>query len=151
MKFIIPISPKAQKRTRSRGFIIKGGGKHGQDIARAQTYTDKDQRTEQHKLIALMYEHRPPEPLQGALALGVRAYLPIPKSKPKKWQTAALAGIIRPTTKPDFDNLIKQIKDCCNRAFWEDDKQVVEYLPGTGKYYNDGRGPRWEIEITELP
>jgi hypothetical protein len=27
---------------------------------------------------------------------------------------------------------------------------VVEYLPGTGKYYDDGGGTRWEIEIVTL-
>jgi Holliday junction resolvase RusA-like endonuclease len=97
-----------------------------------------------------MYEHRPLEPLQGPLLLGVRAYLPIPKSKPKKWQAAAQAGEIRPISKPDTDNLIKQIKDCANRAMWGDDCQVVEYLPGTGKYYDDGGGTRWEIEIVTL-
>jgi Holliday junction resolvase RusA-like endonuclease len=150
MKFTITIPPKAQKRAKSRGFIIKGGGKKGQDIARAQTYTDEDQRTEQNRLMALMYEFRPPEPLQGPLLLGVKAYLPIPKSKPKKWQAAALAGEIRPTSRPDTDNLIKQIKDCANRAMWGDDCQVVEYLPGTGKYYDDGGGTRWEIEIITL-
>jgi hypothetical protein len=33
---------------------------------------------------------------------------------------------------------------------WGDDCQVVEYLPGTGKYYDDGGGTRWEIEILSL-
>jgi hypothetical protein len=43
IRFTIILEPKSQKRARSRGFIIKGGGMHGQDIARAQTYTDEDQ------------------------------------------------------------------------------------------------------------
>jgi hypothetical protein len=64
----IILAPKSQKRARSRGVIVKGGGKNGQDVARSQTYTDKDQRTEQNKLMALMYEHRPPMPLQGPVA-----------------------------------------------------------------------------------
>ena len=82
----------------------------------------------------------------GPVFLGVRAYLPIPSSKPKKWKASALAGEIRPTIKPDLDNLLKHLKDCLTTMrFWEDDRQVVEYLPGTGKYYSDS--PRWEIEI----
>jgi Holliday junction resolvase RusA-like endonuclease len=49
-------------------------------------------------------------------------------------------------TKPDLDNLLKQIKDCLTQMqFWTDDKLVVGYLPGVGKYYSDR--PRWEIEI----
>jgi Holliday junction resolvase RusA-like endonuclease len=150
VKFTIAIPPKPQKRARSGAFLIRGGGKKGQDIARSQTYTDKEQRTEQNRLMALMYEFRPSEPIQGPVLLGVRAYMSIPQSKAKKWQVAARAGLIRPTGRPDTDNLIKQIKDCMNRVFWGDDCQVVEYLPGTGKYYDDGKGPRWEIELLPL-
>ena len=72
--------------------------------------------------------------------------MPIPKSKPKKWQSDAREGKYRPTTKPDMDNLLKHLKDCLTQMrYWEDDKQVVEYLAGTGKYYSDQ--PRWEIVI----
>lgn len=146
IRFTIILAPQSQKRARSRGFIIKGGGKHGQDIARAQTYTDKDQRTEQNKLMALMYEHRPTEPLQGPLVLGVRAYLPIPKSKPKKWQAAARAGEIRPTTKPDCSNLIKNLEDVMNGVFFEDDKNLVEI--SISKFYGDIA--RWEISLESV-
>jgi Holliday junction resolvase RusA-like endonuclease len=138
MQFTIILEPKGQKRARSRA--INSNGR-----SYAMTYKDKGQRLEEDKLITLMYAHRPPQPLQGPLALGVKAYLPIPKSKPKKWQAEALAGLIRPTTKPDLDNCIKNLKDVCKGVFWEDDKQVVEYLPGTGKYY--GEPARWEITI----
>jgi Holliday junction resolvase RusA-like endonuclease len=148
VKFIIPIVPKAQKRARSRGFILKGAGKGGKDLARSQTYTDTDQRTEQAKIMALMYEYRPPAPLDGPILFGLKVFLPIPASKSKKWQAAARAGEVRPTTKPDLDNLVKQIKDCAKGVFWLDDKQVVEYLPGFGKWYGDI--PRWEVEIRPL-
>jgi Holliday junction resolvase RusA-like endonuclease len=84
--------------------------------------------------------------MDGPLVLGVKAFLPVPKSKPKKFRAAALAGSIRPTVKPDLDNLLKNIKDCMTSMnFWNDDRQVVQYLPGTGKYY--GLSPRWEIEL----
>ncbi len=62
--------------------------------------------------------------------------------------TVMVAGKIRPTTKPDLDNCIKNLKDVCKGVFWQDDKQVVEYLPGTGKYYGDPA--RWEIEIETM-
>lgn len=78
--------------------------------------------------------------------LGVKVYLPVAKSKPAKFRRAALAGEIRPQVKPDLDNAIKNIKDVLTEmGFWEDDRQVVEYLPGTGKWYSDH--PRWEVEI----
>jgi Holliday junction resolvase RusA-like endonuclease len=91
---------------------------------------------------------RPRVALDGPLLLGVRAYMPIPKSKSGKFKAAAMAGDIRPTGRPDLDNLLKQIKDCFTRMqIWVDDKLVVGYLPGTGKYYDDGQGARWEITI----
>jgi Holliday junction resolvase RusA-like endonuclease len=149
LDFTITMIPKAQKRARNRGFIIKGGGKNGQDIARSQTYKDDTQDLEEQKFISLLYEHRPPAPLQGAILIGVRAYVSIPK-KSKKWQAAALAGTIRPETKPDFDNLTKHFKDCCKGVFWPDDKHVVGWIDGfaSGKYYGDV--PRWEICIMTL-
>ena len=142
LRFTLNITPKAQKRAR-RGTIRT---KTGQTIH--VTHKDKDQEMEECKLQAflnLLYVHRPASPFTGPIVLGVRASLPIPASKSKKFQAAAQAGETRPTTKPDLDNLIKHLKDCCKGVFWADDKQVVEYLPGTGKYYGDV--PRWEIEI----
>lgn len=138
MKFTIPLPPKAQKRARSRA-VMQG------DRAFSMTYKDKGQRIEEDKFIALLCQYRPEIPLDGPILLGVRAYLPIPESKPKKFKAAAQAGEIRPTTKPDLDNLLKHLKDCCKGIFWIDDKQVVGYLPETGKYY--GYPARWEITI----
>lgn len=135
MTFTISIEPKAQRRAR-----------HANRGKFSVTYKDKDQRLEEDKLIALMYEHRPSKPLQGPLQLQVHAFLSIPKSKPRKWLSEALAGIIRPTTKPDVDNLAKNIKDVMNGIFYEDDKQVVSLL--VTKWYSDQ--PRWEIKLEAL-
>jgi Holliday junction resolvase RusA-like endonuclease len=145
LDFTITMIPKAQKRTRNRGFLIKGGGRNGQDIARSMTYKDEGQDLEEQKFITLLYEHRPETLIQGAVILHFGAYLPMPK-KSKKWTAAALAGEIRPETKPDLDNLEKHLKDCCTGVFWLDDKQVVECHKA--KYYADV--PRWEICIMTL-
>jgi Holliday junction resolvase RusA-like endonuclease len=141
MKFTIPLPPKAQKRARSAA--INQGGR-----AFSVTYKDKDQQLEEDKLIAFLLLHRPEIAFDGPVLLGVKAFLPIPESKSKKFKAAALAGLIRPVTKPDLDNLLKHVKDCCKGIFWLDDKQVVGYLAGTGKYY--GNPARWEIEIESL-
>jgi len=135
----IPIVPKAQKRARHRIVKTKDGRIFG------TTYKDTGERTEEQKFMALLYEHKPDVLITGPIYLGVMAYLPIPKSKSKKWQLAALMGDIRPTSKPDLDNLIKFLKDCMTGIFWKDDAQIVEYLDGTGKYYS--ANPRWEITI----
>ncbi|MFP3867677.1 MAG: RusA family crossover junction endodeoxyribonuclease [Desulfobacteraceae bacterium] len=141
LKFTIVIPPKAQKRDRTRAFKL------GNRFV-GRSYKDPEQRIEENRLVALLLEHRPPEPLEGPLLLGLRAYLPVPQSKSKKWQAAALAGEIRPTTRPDLDNLVKQIKDVCNGIFWGDDRQVVGYVDGTGKYY--GAPPRFEITVKKF-
>jgi Holliday junction resolvase RusA-like endonuclease len=142
MKFTIVLEPQGQKRARGTAFIKKGKAVAG------KPRKDTGQVVEENKLLALMYSYRPSEPLHGPVLLGVRAFLPIPPSKSKKWQAAALAGEIRPIVKPDLDNCIKHLKDVCKGVFWDDDKQVIEYLPGVGKYY--GAPARWEIEIVTL-
>ena len=140
MYIVIPIVPTAQARPR---FSTQAG------FVRA--HKSKDQIDNERTLESFLLEHRPAKPLEGAICLGVRAYLPIPVSKSKKWKAQALAGWVRPTVKPDLDNIIKQIKDAMTRLqFWRDDKQVVEFQLGTGKYYDDGAGARWVISIDEI-
>ena len=137
MKITIPIIPKGQRRAR-----------HARRGKFSVTYKDEKQKHEENVLMTYLAKHQPVEPLQGAVSFGFKAFLPIPKAKSRKWKQSARDGEIRPTVKPDLDNMCKHIKDCLTTMrFWEDDKQVVEYLPGTGKYYSDN--PRWEIEIRE--
>ncbi|WP_306552517.1 RusA family crossover junction endodeoxyribonuclease [Lysinibacillus sphaericus] len=50
---------------------------------------------------------------------------------PKKYHTgpkrALIArGELRPTTKPEADNLIKDKKDGMSKIIWHDDAQIVE-------------------------
>ena len=88
------------------------------------------------------------ETLQGPLSLRVDAFMAVPQAKAQKWKRGAIAGEIRPTTKPDLDNLVKQIKDCLTQmGVWGDDKQVVELC--ASKRYSDC--PRWEIEVRAWP
>lgn len=55
----------------------------------------------------------------------IRAYFPVPKSWPRRRKEMALAGDIRPSKKPDVDNIIKIVLDGLNGVAYEDDKQVV--------------------------
>lgn len=139
IRFTIHLPPVAQQRARSRA-VVQSNGK---PIAMA--YKAGKQRKEERKLEAMLYEHRPPEPLTGQVWLGVKFFLQIPKSKSKKWKAEALTGSIRPCGKPDLSNLLKNIEDVGNGVFWKDDSLIVGYLPGTGKYY--GEVPRYEVTI----
>lgn len=48
-----------------------------------------------------------------------------PKSFSKKKRKAALAGLMRPTTKPDLDNVAKTILDALNGVAWKDDSEIT--------------------------
>jgi Holliday junction resolvase RusA-like endonuclease len=62
-------------------------------------------------------------PLDGALGITVIARMPIPVSWSRKKRAVALNGFIRPTTKPDVDNLVKTL-DALNNVVWIDDRQI---------------------------
>jgi Holliday junction resolvase RusA-like endonuclease len=84
-------------------------------------------------------------PLDGPLDVEIVAFMAIPESKPKKWKAAALAGEIRPTKKPDYDNFAK-ICDALNLIVWIDDAQVVDGR--IRKFYSDR--PRMEIRVKPI-
>ena len=65
-------------------------------------------------------------------------------SKPKKEK--AERGLIRPTVRPDIDNLVKIILDGLNGVAFMDDKQVIELY--ATKWYS--AEPRTEIMVEEL-
>jgi Holliday junction resolvase RusA-like endonuclease len=64
--------------------------------------------------------------LEGPLTLSVEVTVPIPASWSKKKQAMALAGLIRPTGKPDASNRIKMLEDALNQVVWKDDSQLVD-------------------------
>lgn len=59
------------------------------------------------------------------LKVQITAKFPIPKSFSKKKHEQAIDGEIRPTTKPDCDNIAKIICDALNGIAYDDDKQIV--------------------------
>lgn len=72
--------------------------------------------------------------LDGQLILDIVVMLPVPASKPAKWKAAALAGEIRPTGKPDWDNYAKMI-DALNLIVWVDDAKIVRGV--VDKFYSE--------------
>lgn len=65
------------------------------------------------------------EPFTGQLGLVINATLEVPRSWSKAKTAAALAHEIRPTSKPDFDNIAKMV-DGMKGIVWVDDAQVVD-------------------------
>lgn len=141
LNFKVNIEPVGQMRARHGAF--KRGGK-----VISKTYKHETQEEREESLAALLAKHVPPQPFSGPLALKVRAVFSIPQSWSQKKKLQAFNGEIRPTKRPDLDNIIKHIKDVMtNLRFWTDDALIVEYMPGTGKFY--GVDPYVEITITK--
>lgn len=80
------------------------------------------------------------------LDMRILAFYGIPKSKSKKVKEKMLNGEIRPTKKPDMDNVMKIIADSLNGLAYKDDTQIVDAQ--CRKFYSDN--PRVEIIIKEV-
>lgn len=74
------------------------------------------------------------------------AYFAVPSSVSNKKRADMLAGKIRPTKKPDIDNIEKGILDALNGVAYHDDKQVVEV--SKKKFYSEN--PRVVVLIKEI-
>ena len=86
------------------------------------------------------------EPLDMAVALSMRFYLPIPASWSKKRTEAAKSGQEQHIKKPDVDNFAKAVMDACNGVLFVDDSQVVDMH--VAKYYSDW--PRVAVTMLEI-
>ena len=130
MKLTIPGEPCAKQRPRlGKGF----------------TYTPT-KTVNYETLVKQLYITQGNERLEGALKLTVNAYFSIPKSASKKKTLDMYESRIRPTKRPDWDNIGKIISDALNGLAYHDDSQIVAAT--VGKWYSTE--PRVEVEITEL-
>ena len=84
--------------------------------------------------------------LETSLEVYIRAYFEIPKSVSKKKKQQMLEDKIRPTIKPDTDNIAKSILDSLNGIAYKDDKQIVSLK--VDKYYAEI--PSVSVEIKEV-
>ena len=131
IKIVIPGPPVAWQRT---------GGSGNRRFKKPQTRA-YEELIAWHARIAMGWK----APFTGPIELVVTSYFPFRKSWSRKKLEAAKSGAMRPTVKPDWDNLGK-ITDALNNLVWEDDKQVVYGL--VIKYYD--REPRLEIVVKQI-
>lgn len=80
------------------------------------------------------------------LDMRVYAYLSIPKSASKKKKEQMRIHKLRPTKRPDMDNILKIIADGLNKLAYHDDAQIVDAM--VRKFYSDR--PRVEITIQSI-
>lgn len=135
IRIVLAGTPKGKGRPR---FAVRGGKGHAFTPAPTRSFEGSLKYAAQEVMGDKI-------PLECALDVTIITYMPIPKSWPKKKQAAALDGTLRPTGKPDWDNMAK-MTDALNEIVWRDDGQVVDGR--VRKFYSDR--PRLEIEITPI-
>ena len=135
-KAVVLGEPIAQGRPR---FSRQGGFVKAYDPPRSRDYK------QYIKLVAR--EDAPEVPVTGAVQLSLKIYRAIPKSMSKCKREAAIAGRLRPTTKPDVSNILKGVEDALKGLWYADDSQIVGYGV-LGKWYAER--PRIEIAMQVL-
>lgn len=135
IEFTVAGEPVAQGRPR---FSTRGSFVKAYDPAKSKDYKAYV------KLVAIAaMSERSLKPLDGAIAVSIRAYVSVPKSKSKKFRENALKGLERPTKKPDCDNIAKILLDAMTGIVYEDDKQIIRLV--VEKFYDEV--PRVEVTV----
>ena len=129
--FTVPGNPMGKQRART----LKTG----------RSYTPKET-VNYETLVKLTYDQLENKRfLEGQILASITAFYPIPKSTSKKKAEQMIKRIIRPTKKPDWDNVGKIICDSLNGVAYQDDSQIVECM--VKKFY--GEIPRVEVLISD--
>lgn len=119
MTFTFEIVGEPQGKGRPR-FSTRGGF--------VKTYTPEKTASYENFVKVCYLNKYKGQKLDGEIIAEIIAYFSIPKSFSKKKRVQAIEGKIKPTKKPDTDNIAKTILDSLNGIAFEDDKQVVALL-----------------------
>ena len=134
IKFSVPGQPFGKQRPKF--------SRAGQYV---KTYTPGET-VSYENLVKLMYSNAAKGRMfpEGAM-LDVRiiAYYEIPKSTSKKKRREMLEHRLRPTKKPDWDNVGKIVCDSLNKVAYHDDSAVVDAQ--VRKFYSEN--PRVDVTI----
>lgn len=135
IKFTVPGEPVGKGRPR----VVRNGGF-------SRTYTP-EKTASYENLVKLEFQRQGGRMLKdGPLAMRVVAWYGIPRSASKRKQEAMVGGLIRPTKKPDCDNVAKIVADALNGLAYRDDSQMVA-LHVEKRF---GEEPRVDVEIREV-
>ena len=119
MTFTFEIVGEPQGKGRPR-FSTRGGF--------VKTYTPEKTASYENFVKVCYLNKYKGQKLDGDIIAEITAYFSIPKSFSKKKRSEAIEGKIKPTKKPDTDNIAKTILDSLNEIAFDDDKQVVALL-----------------------
>lgn len=127
-------------------FVVDGSpvGKGRPRFVRAtgHTYTP-DKTKEYEQRIAEEYARKGGKMMDGYIAVKIYAVYKIPTTTSKAKREQMLRGAIKPTVKPDLDNVLKIVLDGLNKVAYDDDRQVTSVV--VAKAY--GETPYIEVSI----
>lgn len=70
---------------------------------------------------------------EAPVKIEIIAYFEVPKSYPKKRAELCRQNVIRPSCKPDGDNILKAVADALNGLAYADDKDITDFA-GSKRY-----------------
>ncbi|AJP10614.1 RusA family crossover junction endodeoxyribonuclease [Clostridioides difficile] len=115
------------------------------NLATKRTYTPNKTKSYE-ELIKWLYQSKVKYRFTGYIKMTIRCYYSIAKSNSKKVKEQKRNNVLRPSKKPDIDNVIKVVADSLNGIAYKDDTQIVEVV--ASKYYSDK--PRVEVMIEDI-
>lgn len=136
IQFVVPGKPigKGRPRFAKRGNFVS-------------TYTDE--KTASHENLIKLYAGKAMNGLP-AIQEAAQAEIVVMVIPPHSWSKTkrqnALNGLIRPTTKPDCDNVAKLVLDAMNGIVYADDKQIARLM--VEKHYAETA--RTEVRVWPL-
>ena len=126
------------------------GEPEGKARPRFNTKTGKAYTTDRTRMYEdytkLLYRSQIKHYFEGYIRLTVKAFYKIAKSDSKKIKEQKKANVLRPSKKPDIDNVVKLIADSLNDIAYKDDTQIVEIV--AKKFYSEN--PRVEVTIESI-
>lgn len=137
IRFVVPGQPFGKQRP-----------KFSRVAQYVKTYTPRET-VSYENLVKIMYQQEAKGKMfsdDAMLDIRIIAYYGIPKSISKKKRKAMLEHRIRPTKKPDWDNIGKVICDSLNTVAYHDDSSVVDAQ--VRKFYSGN--PRVEVTIHKV-
>jgi len=147
-----PVS-KARARTfvlrRKDGSLVTYRGPNGKPMPVVKSYTPSHVTDAEGSIVAVAQQvvrEGRASILAGALEAELTFFRDLPKSCSKKKREAMLAGIERPVTKPDWDNLGKLVTDALEGVLYAHDAALTDVL--VRKRYSET--PRTEIVLREV-
>ena len=135
LEFFAPCNPPTVTNQQHRFTKTKDG--------RIYSYRTQRQKDAIALLNGVLSPYVPPEPFTGALSVAVSIRYPFRISEPERRKKL---GLLPKTTRPDADNLQKELQDVMTQlGFWKDDSQIFDLR--VSKYWAETPGIK--ISITE--